>query len=431
MDCYWRLRLAADETGQVLLFALVAMVVLIAMVGFTVDVGHAYLVQRQLQAGVDAAALAGAQHLPDPTPTTQVALDYGPTPGKKNEVTAVDNAETTVTMRCVKAAPGCSSAFSTFNAVNVRATSDVKTFFARVIGFDKLTVKASATACSPCSAKALDLMIVLDRTGSMCDDHPKCTDLANAKQGVRTFLSFMDPTLDHVGLAVFPPAYNKGSLCQAPTNAAQRFGYDTWFPYWVAAPGNQSPGFYTIASLEDDYLVPDSGGWALAPASQSALVNYLDCIEPAGTTSYANAIEEAQHELDEHGRGNVQDVIVFLSDGAANTTPRRVSSYLDTPQWRSRPCQSGIEAANVVKQRGTIVYTIGYDLNGLGTDSETCRDPNGSLEGITAYDAIQQIASEPDNFYNKPDPGQLNTIFTRIAADLQRPSARLIHDGLQ
>ena len=32
------------------------MVVLIGMVGFAVDVGHAYLVQRQLQSGVDAAA---------------------------------------------------------------------------------------------------------------------------------------------------------------------------------------------------------------------------------------------------------------------------------------------------------------------------------------------------------------------------------------
>ena len=84
MDRFWRLRLAADETGQVIVFALIAMVVLIGMVGFVVDVGHAYLVQRQLQAGVDAAALAGAQHLPDPDKTSQVAAEYGPTPGKKN-----------------------------------------------------------------------------------------------------------------------------------------------------------------------------------------------------------------------------------------------------------------------------------------------------------------------------------------------------------
>ena len=434
MHCRRRLRAGADETGQVIVFALVAMVVLVAMTGFVVDVGHAYLVQRQLQAGVDAAALAGAQHLPDPGETTQVAMDYGPTPGKKNAVTAIDNAQTTVTMRCVQAAPGCSSVFDTYNAVNVRATSEVRTYFARVVGIDTFTVNATATACSPCSAKELDVMVVLDRTGSMCqksngaDDHPQCTDLNNAKDGIRTFLGFMDPDLDHVGFAVFPPAYNQNSLCVTPTNSAQRYGYDTWWPYWLTGPGNQTPGIYGINSLADDYLVPSGGSWALNPGS--SLIQRIDCVESAGTTSYVNSIEEAQHELEIHGRGDVQDVIVFLSDGAANTAPRWISSYMEP--WRNRPCAAGVEAARLAKESGTIIYTIGYDLNGLGTDYEQCRTPGGALEsGITAYDAIRQIASEPDNFYNKPDPGQLNTIFTRIAADLQRPAARLIDDSLQ
>ena len=123
---------------------------------------------------------------------------------------------------------------------------------------------------------------------------------------------------------------------------------------------------------------------------------------------------------------------MFLSDGAANLTPRRVPDYLDNAQDRQRPCQSGIKAAAQVKARGTVVYTIGYDLNGFGTDYEKCLTPvTGSPEGITAFDAMKQIASEEDNFYNKPDPGQLNTIFTRIAADLQQPAARLIDDDLQ
>ncbi len=38
----------------------IAMTMMIIMVGLVVDVGHAMLVQRQLQAGVDAAALAAA-----------------------------------------------------------------------------------------------------------------------------------------------------------------------------------------------------------------------------------------------------------------------------------------------------------------------------------------------------------------------------------
>ena len=56
---------ASDESGQILVIAGVAMVLLLCCVGLVVDVGHAMLVQRQFQAGVDAAALAAVLQLPD------------------------------------------------------------------------------------------------------------------------------------------------------------------------------------------------------------------------------------------------------------------------------------------------------------------------------------------------------------------------------
>ena len=88
------------------MLAALAMAAMLVMVAFVVDIGKAYLVQRQLQAGVDAAALAGAQHLPDPTDATATAQDYGPSASEKNEVKLGDNVTTTVTMRCVASAPG-------------------------------------------------------------------------------------------------------------------------------------------------------------------------------------------------------------------------------------------------------------------------------------------------------------------------------------
>ena len=56
-------RNAKDECGQALVLVAAAMVILIALTGFAVDVGHTYLVQRQLQSATDAAALAGALEL--------------------------------------------------------------------------------------------------------------------------------------------------------------------------------------------------------------------------------------------------------------------------------------------------------------------------------------------------------------------------------
>lgn len=416
-----------DESGQVLVFTLVCMVVLIAMVGFAVDVGHAYLVQRQLQSGVDAAALAGAQELPDPTLATSAAQKYGPS--SKNPPTAIDNSNTTVEMKCVKSAPGCSSTFNTYNAVKVSATSTVKTFFARVIGIDSLDVKASATACSPCSSKPLDIMVVLDRTGSMCDASASslptgCRDEDFAIEGIERFLGFMDPAIDEVGLSVFPPALDKSSLCTQPSGSAKRYGYDAW---WVEdnarGPRGEDSAVYTLASPDFDYLKQGPNGWELN-GSANIVQKLRNCIKPNGTTSYTNALAEAQYQLTRQGRGNVQDVIIFLSDGAANTTPKQVPAIVSSPADRARPCGSGIKVANQIKGQGTIVYTIGYDVDS---------DSNGGqcgLEGFNASYALQQMASEPDNYYVKPDPGQLNTIFTRIAADISRPSSRLIDDTL-
>jgi Flp pilus assembly protein TadG len=408
-------RQTRDEKGQLLALSAIAMIVLLGLVGFAVDVGHAYLVQRQLQSGVDAAALAAAQELPDPTLATQAAHEYGPTPSKKNAVTSVDNAETTVEMRCVQSAPGCSTTFGTYNAVNVKATSNVKTVFAKVLGIDSLPVKAQATACSPCAAKPLDIMIVLDRTGSMCDD-PGCTDLNNAKEGIRTFLGFMDPDIDHVGLAVFPPAI-PNNRCAVPPRTPFNYNYDT------------TDSRYVISSLQYDYLLPDG---SLNPAS--TLVQMLGCTQAAGRTSYADAIEESMTELATHGRGNVQDVIVFLSDGAANTGSKWRGN--DTP-YRLQPCHQGVWSANTAKTNNMLVYTIGYGLAPDFSSGEQCHPYNWSggqqsnLEQppILAREALMQMATEPDNFYDKPTPGQLNYIFTRIAADISRPAARLIDDS--
>jgi Flp pilus assembly protein TadG len=452
----------ADQSGQVLVLAAVAMVMLLAVAGFALDIGHAYLVQRQLQAGVDAAALAGAQHLPVAAEVTQVANEYGPSTGSKNATTTVANATTMVTMRCVQAAPGCQQANGTYNAVRVEARAPVRTLFGRVIGINTISVRAVATACSPCTAKPLDIVIALDRTGSMCQTgggtpDPSCTDLNNAKNGIRTFLGYMDPTIDFVGLTLWPPALDQSFVGRCPYKPwdgtsnpnppprnlnGRHYGYDQWWPYWD--PGIRgTPSVYTIASLSNDYLVKSNGTWIINPSS--TLVQRLNCADGEGTTHYASAIEESQYELGRNGRGNVQDVIIFVSDGAANTSNVRLPNghWRLNPTWITRPCGSGVEAAARVKAGGTIIYSIGYDLDAGGAAPERCRAANATTGratanpevpqawGSTAFDAIQAIASDPTNFYNKPDPGQLNTIFARIAADLQRPAARLIDDDTQ
>ena len=95
------------------------------------------------------------------------------------------------------------------NGIIVESKSNVPTWFGRIIGINKISVSAKATACSPCTVKPLDIMLVLDRTGSMCTPSGpggSCPDLNNARQWRRDLPQLMDPSLDKVGLAVLPPA---------------------------------------------------------------------------------------------------------------------------------------------------------------------------------------------------------------------------------
>ena len=183
-----------------------------AAAALVVDVGRAYLAKRHLQASADAAATAGALELPDPIAATDLRGELQRAGRRARTTTTSFRPSTTVvSTKCLSFAP-CSPV----NTVVVEQTTVVPTIFAKVLGIDDFTIKAKATACSPCSSKPLDIMLVLDRTGSMCQDSngnsdPACTDLNNARNGLLEFVQYMDPAIHKIGLAVFPPATSSGN----------------------------------------------------------------------------------------------------------------------------------------------------------------------------------------------------------------------------
>jgi hypothetical protein len=390
------------ESGQVLPFVIVFLLALLVMLGLVIDVAQAYRARVALRASTDAAALAGASNLPN-TPTA-ISTAYGYGGSGKNPVPNVGAVSTNVQTSCTSAFPGCRPA----NTVSVTQSADVQTTFLKLLGFDTIHVQASASACSPCGAQPLDVMLVLDRTGSMCQfsngtRDSACTDLNNAKDGIRTFLGLMDPAGTKVGLAVLPPATSIGARCGDPATANYNL------------PGNP----YVIVPLVNDYRSP---GGALNPTSQ--LVSTLGCIQGNGGTAYANAIEAAQAELDRSGRPDAPDIIVMLSDGAANTGP---TYYPNSSPYRTQPCNQGVRSSATIKAKKTVVYTIGYDLDASAPGTNVCRNGvTNALESpsITAYSALQQMAS-PGNFYNHPSPTDLSAIFQAIAYDINEGKSRL------
>jgi hypothetical protein len=139
------------QSGQAYVITVLFLAVLLAMAAAVLDIGSWYRADRNLQATVDAAALAGAQGLPDSTATasalaTQYANQNG---GGTMNVTFSTKVfpNDTITVSGSRPAPG---------------------FFSKVLGVKSVTVHAAATARAgyPTQAKWV-VPIVVD------EQHPK------------------------------------------------------------------------------------------------------------------------------------------------------------------------------------------------------------------------------------------------------------------
>jgi Flp pilus assembly protein TadG len=175
----WK-RLAAtvrrDERGTVLVVVAMSTLFLVGLASFAVDVSYYYVLRNQLQIAADSAALSALNALPNATSARAAARDYA----TKNMPAAINGTVMTdgdvlvgnwnVTTRSFV------NGATPFNAVRVtanRATANgnaAPTFFANVLGFSKLDLKAHATAAAIPGGRPWDLVVAQDVTSSFSDE---------------------------------------------------------------------------------------------------------------------------------------------------------------------------------------------------------------------------------------------------------------------
>lgn len=437
-----------DDRGQALLLVAVATMALIGMAAFTVDVGYALNARKQLQTSVDAAATAAAQDLwqKSRTEVTSTALRYSANPGQKNAYSNLPGVSTTVAFKCLTTIglPTPCTNPAAANAITVTSTTTLPMFLAQTLGINTMQIRASATSVMKGGGlPPLDIMIVLDATGSMSGNcsapvtgvsNPKRLDCAKA--GLRSLIGSLWPCssslancgaatngrvvnpIDEVGLAIFP-GLTSAALAVNERDCSDNLSGST-------AAYNASP-VYVINGLASDYRASTS---ATALSNTSNLVNAVywkgaggACggtnapgtygIENHGGVGsfFADAITAAQSTLVATGRADVQNVIIFVSDGETSTNP---------PPTGVNGCQKAINAAAAATAAGTWVYSIAYE------------SPTGAISGcggLSARRTMELIASDTTKFYNQPTSGDLTGIFQKVAADLT--TSRLVPDDAQ
>jgi Flp pilus assembly protein TadG len=449
-----------SEQGQVLGLVTVALVAMLAMSALVMDVGFAWYAKRQLQASVDAAALAGAQAFPDNAQATALAQAY---------LTKNNPRSGGITVKAPSIDIGYlqnSRLGAPKNKITVTETGSIPTTFAKVVGFDKFDFKVTSTACQPCGTKPFDVVVVIDRTASMCDstNSTGCIDLNGAKDGFHVLMSILDSKLDWIGLVDLPGVATSTSDVCGPIASPTGSPYD-------------SPKVsYLVDALRNDYQLPNG-----SPNYPSLLYKHstdggpTSCIQMGGGTSYSQSLKTAINELTTHGRSNATKVVVFMTDGTANVGPvyncnspayKTVAGCVSM-RWdnyeNTNPCQSSIDISNAAKTNQHIIfYTIGYGLQTAGkegfcerghwgTNANPTTSPpatnsgatgdwsSGHAQGsdcwpkpectetpsMTPTRALQGIASDPSKAKLAVTPADLQNVFGQIAADIESGTSRL------
>ncbi len=153
------------EDGQALALFALFLFIFLGFTALSIDVGRYVWARTQMQAAVDAAALAGAQSMPNTSDTLAKATQYWE---DNNDFIQANGYNINF---AVTYPPGNKT-------VRVTGDADVSTWFARLFGVDHWHVSAFGDA----ESQVLDIAVVLDISGSMCN-HPNLPSFPSVETG--------------------------------------------------------------------------------------------------------------------------------------------------------------------------------------------------------------------------------------------------------
>ena len=305
--------------GQTTLFLVLFLFLFGALGAAVVDVGLLINARREAQSDADRAALAG---------TLELSLSANPSVQAADEAAAITKATAWAEKNGVPAGAGLtvSTVRTCFSgaggddgqATGIQVTVDrtPPSIFLGALGLTNWNVSATAVSCG----FGRDIAVVIDRSGSMCQDSHGMT------------LYCPDP----------PPAWDPFSSVQA---AALSFA------------GNFSPTYDQLAlvSYSSTASVDEPLGNSFGPGSD--FEDAVDAMHPGGYTNIGDAISLARQQLTgSAARSDAAHVLVLLTDGVPNLPDNTTTgqTYAETQ-------------AQLAADDGILIYVIGL---GNGVDGD-------------------------------------------------------------
>ncbi len=414
-------RFVKDCSAGVAPLVALSIVPLITGVGAAIDYTRASAARTALQNSLDATALMLSKEAPT-TSATQLQADA--TAYIDSLFTRPDT--TGVSVTATYSSMGGSQVLLT-------GTTSMNTTFMRLMGYDQIDIKASATA--KWGNTRLRVALVLDNTGSMADDG-KMDALVTASHNLLAQLQSAAANPDDVYISIIP--FSKDVNLGSGNYQQSWLRWDLWDAVngtcsdtsrhtqnsclshgkiWTPADHSTWNGCVTDRDQNFDTTndAPVAGS-TLYPAEQynscsapvlslsndwTALSNKIDAMKPAGNTNQAIGLQVGWQSLTAapftvpatDAKYQYQQVIILLTDGL-NTEDRWYSTASSIDTRESKTCAN-------IKNAGITIYTVQVNTGG---------DPKSQL--------LEDCASSKSKFYLLTSADGIVTTFSQIGTAL-------------
>jgi Mg-chelatase subunit ChlD len=306
---------ARERERGIAVWAVLVILAFLCIAALVADFGVLLLARTEISKAVDAGALAGAQELPDEDAATEFAEDY-----VSRNLKPARQADVVPTV-----------SFPRPDVIRVRSTASSPAFFARVLGMTAFDVAAAAEA----TRYDPDVAIIIDRSGSMCEDsHPFAGANCPSRGPWEPFSTIQETA--------------KGFVDQLPGN-----------------PTFTLISYATTARTD-----------VTATTNRAFIKTAIDNLRPSGFTDIAGSVTTAIEELLSIP-GDKPQVIILLTDGRTNVVNGTFVGDND-PRAQSRL----LAAAAAAFDEGIIIHGINYGRN---TDNDLMQSVAEATEGRFYY----------------------------------------------
>lgn len=406
-----------ETAGNVAISFALAVVPLTSAVGGAIDYTRAVMIGEELQTALDSGVLAAASLTQTRDPETvvraYVEAALGDHPGVMENLVLDVRSDITLNARQVSA----------------NASVDLPTYMLGIVGVENLTVARTTQAVE--QVRDVEISLVLDVSGSMSG-----SKIASLRDAAGDFVDIVlrPDRRTHTSLSVIP--YNGGVRLPGEINrglfrALNASGcpdmgtqYPVTIPHedidwlspleWENNPqvGRNNSSHCPAMHMESTFLQNDP----------RPLHDLIDGLDASGNTGLDVATAWGVRALDPAWRGELHGefanrpvdynqagtlkVLVVMTDGAATAQSR---TERNRGRWRRFELYSArtardnmLEACDYAKERGVVVYTIAFQLQG------------------TTNRALMRNCASSERTYYEVESSDLTAAFSAIAAEINQ-----------